>query len=61
MEMAKFIVTITETLSREVFVEAEDIKEAESKVTKNWKSECEGYVLTADDFDSVQFNYDVTT
>ncbi|MEG1773209.1 MAG: DpnD/PcfM family protein [Clostridia bacterium] len=52
---------MTETLSREVFIEAEDIQEAESKATKNWKSGYEGYVLTADDFEDVQFSYDAAT
>lgn len=46
--MKKILVTITETLEKQVEVEAEDRLSAEQKVEDQWRSG--EYVLTADDF-----------
>lgn len=52
--MAQFEVKITETLTREVVVDAEDMEEAYLKVSDGWVDE--KYVLTLADFEDVSFN-----
>lgn len=46
--MAQFEVKITETLTKEVIVDAEDMEEAHLKVSDGWIDD--KYVLTFEDF-----------
>jgi hypothetical protein len=51
--MSKYIIEITETLKRQIDVEAEDYFEAVDKAEEIYKKQ--EVILTADDFYDVQF------
>lgn len=49
--MKKFKVTVTETLTKEFFVDAEDREDATNKVaTEYYKASADEYILTASDY-----------
>lgn len=49
--MKKFKVTVTETLTKEFFVDAEDREDAANKVaTEYYKDSADEYILTASDY-----------
>lgn len=53
--MKKYNVTITETLSKTIEVEAESKEEAEQLVNDNWRRADDKYILSSEDFNDVNF------
>lgn len=53
--MSKYLVRVTETFQKFIYVEADDIEDANIEAWDRWEHSDPQFVLTADDFKDIDF------
>lgn len=53
--MSKYLVRVTETFQKFIYVEADDIEDANIEAWDRWEHSDPRFVLTADDFKDIDF------